>query len=53
MILLLREIEEYEFSEIAQVLEMNETAVRVALSRVRKTLREQIEKTHNYGTQVS
>lgn len=53
MILQLREIEEYEFSEIAQVLEMNETAVRVALSRARKTLREQIEKTHNYGTQVS
>ena len=53
LILQLREIEEYEFSEIAQVLEMNETAVRVALSRARKTLREQIEKTHNYGTQVS
>lgn len=53
LILQLREIEEYEFSEIAQVLEMNETAVRVALSRARKTLREQIEKIHNYGTQVS
>ncbi len=53
LILQLREIEEYEFSEIAQVLEMNETAVRVALSRARKTLREQIEKTHNYGTQIS
>jgi RNA polymerase sigma-70 factor (ECF subfamily) len=53
LILQLREIEEYEFSEIAQVLEMNETAVRVALSRARKTLREKIEKIHNYGTQVS
>ena len=53
IILQLREIEEYEFSDIAQVLEMNETAVRVALSRARKTLREKIEKTHNYGTQVS
>ena len=53
LILQLREIEEYEFSEIAQVLEMNETAVRVALSRARKNLREQIVKTHNYGTQVS
>ena len=53
LIVQLREIEEYEFSEIAQVLEMNETAVRVALSRARKTLREQLEKTHNYGTQVS
>lgn len=53
LIIQLREIEEYEFSEIAQVLEMNETAVRVALSRARKTLREQLEKIHNYGTQVS
>jgi RNA polymerase sigma-70 factor (ECF subfamily) len=53
LIVQLREIEEYEFSEIAQVLEMNETAVRVALSRARKNLREQIEKIHNYGTQVS
>lgn len=50
LIVQLREIEEYEFSEIAQVLEMNETAVRVALSRARKTLRAQLEKTHNYGT---
>ena len=53
LIVQLREIEEYEFSEIAQVLEMNETAVRVALSRARKTLREAIEKIHNYGTQIS
>jgi RNA polymerase sigma-70 factor (ECF subfamily) len=53
IILQLREIEEYEFSEIAKVLEMNETAVRVALSRARKTLREQLEKTHNYGIKVS
>lgn len=53
LILQLREIEEYEFSDIAQVLEMNETAVRVALSRARKTLRTQIEKTHNYGTHVN
>lgn len=53
LIVQLREIEEYEFSEIAQVLEINETAVRVALSRARKTLREQIEKTHNYGIKFS
>ena len=53
LILQLREIEEYEFSDIAQVLEMNETAVRVALSRARKTLKIQIEKTHNYGTHVN
>lgn len=53
IILQLREIEEYEFSKIAEIVEMNETAVRVALSRARKTLRAQIEKTHNYGTHVN
>ena len=49
MIVQLRDIEEYEFKEIAQVLEMNETAVRVALSRARKTIREQLTNKHSYG----
>ena len=49
MILQLRDIEQYEFSEIAKVLDMNETAIRVALSRARKTIREQLTKTHSYG----
>jgi len=34
MVLQLRDIEEYEFEEIAKVLDMNETAIRVSLSRV-------------------
>ncbi len=49
IILQLRDIEQYEFSEIAKMLNMNETAIRVALSRARKTIREQLTKTHNYG----
>jgi len=49
MIMQLRDIEEYEFAEIAKIMDMNETAVRVALSRARKTLREEMTKTHSYG----
>lgn len=49
MILQMRDIEEYDYEEIAKIMDMNETAVRVALSRARKTLREQLTKTHNYG----
>lgn len=49
MIVQLRDIEEYEYEEIAAVMGMNETAVRVALSRARKNIREQLTKTHSYG----
>jgi RNA polymerase sigma-70 factor (ECF subfamily) len=49
IIVQLRDIEEYDFDEIAKVLEMNETAVRVALSRARKTIREKLTKKHSYG----
>ena len=49
LIIQMRDIEEFEFTEIAGVLEMNETAVRVALSRARKTIREQLVAKHNYG----
>lgn len=49
IIVQLRDIEEYEFDEIAKVLEMNETAVRVALSRARKTIREKLTNKHSYG----
>ncbi|SEF82085.1 RNA polymerase sigma factor [Flavobacterium urumqiense] len=45
----LRDIEQYEFAEIAKITEMNQTAIRVALSRARKTIRESMTKTHNYG----
>lgn len=49
LIIQMRDIEQYEFEEIAKILEMNETAVRVALSRARKTIREYMTKTHHYG----
>ena len=49
MVLQLRDIEQYEYEEIEKVLNMNATAVRVALSRARKTIREKLTKTHNYG----
>jgi len=49
LIVQMRDIEQYEFEEIAKILEMNETAIRVALSRARKTIRAFMTKTHSYG----
>lgn len=49
IILQLRDIEEYEYDEIAKVVDMNPTAIRVALSRARKTIREKLTNTHQYG----
>lgn len=49
IIMQLRDVEQFEFSEIAEMLEMNETAVRVALSRARKAVREALIKKYNYG----
>lgn len=51
LVIQLRDIEEYDLDEIADMLGMNNTAVRVALSRARKTIRERLTKTHNYGVQ--
>ena len=49
MIIQMRDIEEYEFEEIAKILDMNETAIRVALSRARNTIRAFMLKTNDYG----
>jgi RNA polymerase sigma-70 factor (ECF subfamily) len=49
LILQLRDIEHYEFNEIAKILDMNEVTIRVSLSRARKTIRKKLMKTHNYG----
>ncbi|NIK92916.1 RNA polymerase sigma factor [Mangrovimonas sp. CR14] len=49
MIIQLRDIEQYDYGEIAEMLDMNQTAIRVALSRARKTIREKLTNTHNYG----
>lgn len=49
LIIQMRDIEQYEFGEIAKILDMNETAIRVSLSRARKTVKEFLIKTHNHG----
>ncbi len=48
MIIQLRDIEEYEFEEIEKMLQMKATAVRVALSRARKTIRKKLQEQHAY-----
>ncbi|MEZ4854057.1 RNA polymerase sigma factor [Flavobacterium sp.] len=50
LIIQMRDIEQMEFNEIATILNMNETAIRVALSRARKIIRDKITAIHNYGT---
>lgn len=52
MILQLRDIEAYDFDEIAEIMNMSTGAVRVALSRARKTIRKQLIEIHNYGIQA-
>ena len=49
LIVQMRDIEEMEFEEISAILGMNESAVRTALSRARKAIRETMTKTHHYG----
>ena len=49
IIIQLRDIEQYDFEEICTMVDMKPTAVRVALSRARKKIREQLTKKHNYG----
>ncbi|HIP26725.1 MAG TPA: sigma-70 family RNA polymerase sigma factor [Flavobacteriaceae bacterium] len=49
LIIQLRDVEQYSFEEIGKILEIKPTAVRVALSRARKTIREKLLKKHKYG----
>jgi len=49
MVIQLRDIEQYDYDEISKMLDMNNTAVRVTLSRARKTIREKLTNTHSYG----
>ncbi len=49
MIVQLRDVENYEFYEIEEILQMEATAIRVNLSRARKTLREKFLKKESYG----
>ncbi|MDO1511328.1 RNA polymerase sigma factor [Maribacter confluentis] len=49
MVLQLRDVEQYDYDEIEKLLDMKPTAIRVALSRARKTVREKLMEKHNYG----
>ncbi|WP_405414258.1 RNA polymerase sigma factor [Maribacter sp. Asnod1-A12] len=49
MVLQLRDIEQYEYEEIEKMLDMKPTAIRVALSRARKTVRTKLMEKHSYG----
>ena len=52
IILQLRDVEQYDFKTIAQITECSEGAVRVALSRARKTIRKKLIKAHQYGIET-
>ena len=45
----LREVEGMEYDKIEEIVGMNPTAIRVALSRIRKQLRDHIIKMNSYG----
>ncbi|QMU65409.1 MAG: sigma-70 family RNA polymerase sigma factor [Flavobacteriaceae bacterium] len=49
LVIQLRDVEQYSFDEICDMLNMKPNTVRVALSRARKSIREKLIKTHNYG----
>jgi RNA polymerase sigma-70 factor (ECF subfamily) len=49
LIIQFRDIEQYDFDEICKMMDMKSTAVRVALSRARKTIRQALIKHHNSG----
>jgi RNA polymerase sigma-70 factor (ECF subfamily) len=51
MVLQLRDVEAYSYDEISEMLDMKPTAVRVALSRARKSVRDQLIEKHSYGIQ--
>ena len=49
LVVQLRDIEGLSYEEIEAILDMKPTALRVALSRARKTLKENLVKHHAYG----
>ncbi|HNS17927.1 MAG TPA: RNA polymerase sigma factor [Bacteroidales bacterium] len=51
MIIHLRDIEGYDFDEIAAILGLNLNVIRVNLSRARKKIKEQLAKAHQYEFQ--
>ena len=52
IVLQLRDVEQYDFETIAQITELSEGAVRVALSRARKTLQKKLIKAHQHGIET-
>jgi RNA polymerase sigma-70 factor (ECF subfamily) len=51
MIIHLRDVEGYDFDEIASILGLNLNVIRVNLSRARKRIKEQLIKVHQYELQ--
>lgn len=49
-VMFLRDVEQYEFEEIAKVTDINVNAIRVILSRARKKVRDELLKQQEYGT---
>lgn len=49
MVLQLRDIEDYDYDEIGEMLDMKPTAIRVTLSRARKAVRQKLMEKHSYG----
>ncbi len=49
IIMQLRDIEQYEFKEIAEIVQLSEGAIRTTLSRARKTIKNKLIKAHQYG----
>lgn len=49
LVVQLRDVEQYEYEEIEALLDMKPTAIRVTLSRARKTIREKLTEKHRYG----
>lgn len=47
----LRDVEQFSNKEIEEIMNMNSTAVRVALSRARKKIMSELKKTRAYGIQ--
>lgn len=48
VIMHMRDVEDYEYEQIAEVMGLNVNAVRVNLSRARKKVRDTILKMHDY-----
>jgi RNA polymerase sigma factor (sigma-70 family) len=53
MVIHLRDVESFSFDEIAEIMQMDVSAVRMNVSRARKTVKENLIKTMNYGLQQS